>query len=256
MFETAVYFIYNQGMKKILSITLLLFFLCAAETYPNPFKEGNRLYMQGKYEEALQRYGEFIQKNPDRFEGFFNAGNALFRAERYEEAVGSYEKALEIKPKDEDAAHNLGVARERVKQQEKQGKNQNNKKNENQQQQSDAGKGQNQQNKANEGQKGQDDRGVTEEEKQAAEQAAAEKRKEAAKEALGITDDEIQALLNRMQKQEEQTRAQMKQQEKMRNTDDIFSMDPWERMEYMRRMMEDPFGQHRQRKGDDREKDW
>ena len=109
-------------------------------------EEGNRLYRDGAYEDALRAYTEGLAEAPDRpelqydlgntlyrkgdFSGAadaysralgpkapsldgaaaYNLGNALFRQERYEDAVRQYRRALKADPTDADARRNLELA--------------------------------------------------------------------------------------------------------------------------------------------------
>ncbi|PYV00355.1 MAG: hypothetical protein DMG10_21435 [Acidobacteria bacterium] len=109
-------------------------------------KEGNRLFGQGKYEEAQKAYLEAQAEAPDRPEllynlgntlikqkryeqalqalrqaisrgdkglqasGWFNMGNALFEAGNFGDSAQSYIQSLRLNPADRDAKHNLELA--------------------------------------------------------------------------------------------------------------------------------------------------
>jgi Ca-activated chloride channel family protein len=53
-------------------------------------EEGNLLYREGRYEEALARYAEALSEAPDSPILHYNLGNALFRLGRLEDAVREY----------------------------------------------------------------------------------------------------------------------------------------------------------------------
>jgi Ca-activated chloride channel homolog len=116
-------------------------------------EEGNRLYQEKKYSEALKRYTEAQLEAPDSPQLHYNLGNVFFRQgevdkareeyrralaaadasldpravynlgntffnqQQYQEAVQAYQRALKLSPKDMDAKRNLELALLRMKQQ-------------------------------------------------------------------------------------------------------------------------------------------
>ncbi len=119
-------------------------------------EEGNRLYRQKKYAEALKRYMEAQLEAPDEPRLHYNLGNVLFRQgesakardefaralasadpsldpsaiynlgntffsqQKYQEAVSAYQRTLKLNPKDLDAKRNLELALLRMRQQKEQ----------------------------------------------------------------------------------------------------------------------------------------
>ncbi len=113
------------------------------ETASGSVRKANKLYVEGKYEEALKEYKAAQVNSPDderimlnmgnaqyklghydealsgyamsagnadpkiRAQSYYNAGNSLYRIGKLEEAVDQYRKALENDPNDEDAKYNL-----------------------------------------------------------------------------------------------------------------------------------------------------
>lgn len=59
------------------------------------FEEGNQLFEQGKFQEAVAKYREFLEKQPTIYQVNINIGNALKEACEYEEAIAAYETVLE-----------------------------------------------------------------------------------------------------------------------------------------------------------------
>ncbi len=116
-------------------------------------KEGNRLFGQGKYEEAQKSYLEAQAEAPDRPELLYNLGNTLIKQKRYEQALQalrqavsrgdkglqtsawfnmgnalfeaghfgdsaqSYIQSLRLNPADRDAKHNLELAMKKMEEQ-------------------------------------------------------------------------------------------------------------------------------------------
>ena len=145
----------------------------AAQAGRADVQEGNRLYREGRYDEAHEKYLEALRDAPDspviRFndanalyqsdefaravdayrgaieaadpvleaQAWYNLGNALYRQQQLEGALEAYKEALRRNPGDTDAKHNLEVALEQLQQQEQQ---------QQQQQQSDDSEDQDQEN--------------------------------------------------------------------------------------------------------------
>lgn len=149
-----------MNMKNIKQTIVLLIFLLAPSAASNAAstasknKEGNRLFSQGKYEDAEKAYLEAGTKDPGRPEllynlgnslvkqnkhdqglqalhqaankgdkkiqqnSWYNAGNALFAKGDFKDSSQAYIQALRIDPKDGDAKHNLELALRKLKQQE------------------------------------------------------------------------------------------------------------------------------------------
>ncbi len=58
--------------------------------------EGNRLYNQGRYAEALKKYGEAIERRPDVPEIYFNMADAYLRLGQNEKADAAWAKYLSL----------------------------------------------------------------------------------------------------------------------------------------------------------------
>jgi Ca-activated chloride channel family protein len=133
-------------------------------------EEGNRLYKQKKYDEALKRYTEAqleapdapqlhynlgnvffkkgdVEKARDEYRralasaepgldplSVYNMGNTFFSQQQYKDAVSSYQRALKLNPTDADAKRNLELALLKMKQQQQKQQQQGDKKKEDQQQ--------------------------------------------------------------------------------------------------------------------------
>jgi Ca-activated chloride channel family protein len=73
---------------------------------------GNTLIKQKKYDQALQALGQAVSQGDTGLQArsYYNVGNALFDMGRLKEAAQSYIQALRINPADQDAKHNLELA--------------------------------------------------------------------------------------------------------------------------------------------------
>jgi Ca-activated chloride channel family protein len=237
-------------MKKITIITLFIFVITAA-CFANSFKDGNKLYLDGKYQDALSRYQQFIQKNPDYYEGYFNAGDALFRQEQYDGALNMYKKAQELNPKDPDIQYNIDVTQKKLSQKAK-GKSQKEDQNKSQgkngqQDQSQNSKGKSQKGDQGQGQQANKEQGTGNQKQGTSNQ----------KPPSGMTADEVQALLNQKQNQEKQLQGYFgKQYRNQSQAPDLMNMSPEQIMQYMQDRMMNPNAQPPQKSGQGEKKDW
>jgi len=102
-----------------IKVTILSLFLLVASTIVNAQPEnaaiakGNKLYKEGKFEEAITAYEQALQQNPENVTAKYNLAAARFRNSKFEEAQKEYEEVLE-KTSDsklkEKATYNNGVA--------------------------------------------------------------------------------------------------------------------------------------------------
>ena len=129
----------------LLMVTALIYCLaisdvCSIDTFfLTADQQGQRLYRQGKYEDAgknfnnpqwravsLFRAGDFKQaaalySGVSSAEGAFNHGNSLVMLGKYEDAIKSYDRALSQKPDWEDAQINRKIAVARAEKIKKEG---------------------------------------------------------------------------------------------------------------------------------------
>lgn len=79
------------------------------------FQAANKLYQEGQYEQALEKYGEIILSGFESADLYYNMGNAAYRSNSIGHAILYFEKTLKLDPAHEDAANNLEfVSRYRV----------------------------------------------------------------------------------------------------------------------------------------------
>ena len=86
------------------SAVTLLIFACGNKSS----QEGDQLFSQGKYEEAITQYTQYIEYNPDDIKSIYNRGRAYEELGQYEKSMADYEKALEVDPKNVNALMSIG----------------------------------------------------------------------------------------------------------------------------------------------------
>lgn len=129
-------------------LLVLLFVVCLSSTasagfFLNDNQEAMRLYNQGKYQQAAEKFkdrpwrGSSLYKNGDYaqaaefFSGnddvemLYNYGNALAKNGQLEEAVKAYEEVLQKNAEHEDAKFNLEYIKQQQQQQQQQNQNDN-----------------------------------------------------------------------------------------------------------------------------------
>jgi len=99
-----------------ISFALILPGVSFARSATASVKDGNKLYHQGKYDEALKHYNEAALNKPDSDVVNFDIGTALYQKQDYEKAIDAFNKALlsdnhEI---EEKAAYNIGNCKYRM----------------------------------------------------------------------------------------------------------------------------------------------
>lgn len=82
-----------------------------AQTADQLFAEGNTLYKDGKYEQAIMRYDSIIAQQKVSSELYYNLGNCYYKLNKVAPAIYHYEKAIQLDPLNEDAANNLVFAK-------------------------------------------------------------------------------------------------------------------------------------------------
>lgn len=75
------------------------------------FDQGNNLYNQGKYTEAIAAYETIIDNGQHSSELYYNLGNAYYKLNSIAPSIYYFEKALKLNPKDKDIQNNLAFAK-------------------------------------------------------------------------------------------------------------------------------------------------
>jgi Ca-activated chloride channel family protein len=102
-------------MKKLIiyilfCLTLVIFSSnISASSVPGGVDEGNKLYEQGKYDEAVEKYSEARNESPDSDIANFNLGAARYKKGQYREAIEAFTRALNTEDREieEKAVYNM-----------------------------------------------------------------------------------------------------------------------------------------------------
>lgn len=99
-------------MKAVFFIISFLFTsLVIADQGPSLFEEGNALYNEGKYAEAIDKYMAILESEKHSADLYFNLGNAHYKLNNIAPSIYYYEKALQLDPNDKDINNNIAFAR-------------------------------------------------------------------------------------------------------------------------------------------------
>lgn len=94
-------------------IYILLFALSNVMIAQNTtlFEQGNTLYNDANYIEAIHKYEAIIDNGKHSSELYFNLGNAHYKLNHIAPSIYYYEKALRLSPNDKDIQNNIAFAR-------------------------------------------------------------------------------------------------------------------------------------------------
>lgn len=98
-------------MRVFLVIFILCFGLLGFSQNPTLFEQGNTLYNEGKYEEAIEKYEAVLNTKQHSAELYFNLGNSHYKLNNVAPCIYYYEKALQLKPNDKEIKNNMSFAR-------------------------------------------------------------------------------------------------------------------------------------------------
>ena len=108
-------------MKKVILVLAIFCFppslvmaKSAGFSKEESFSLANLVLADGKYDEAIKRYGKIEEMgivNPDVY---YNMGNAYYKAGKTGLAILYYEKSLKLSEKGDDVRYNIAVAKERL----------------------------------------------------------------------------------------------------------------------------------------------
>lgn len=96
------------------------------ENIAAPYNLGNAYYTNESYTEAFGRFkeaGEIATEKSSKHRAYHNMGNVYMKNKEYEKAVEAYKEALRNDPTDEETRYNLALAKEMLKKQQQDQKN-------------------------------------------------------------------------------------------------------------------------------------
>ncbi len=97
-------------MKHIFYIAIILISTLSLAQNKTLFDQGNSLYNEGKFQEAITTYERILDSENHSAQLYFNIANAYYKMNRIAPSVYYYEKALQLTPNDNDIKNNLSFA--------------------------------------------------------------------------------------------------------------------------------------------------
>ncbi|MBD3184552.1 tetratricopeptide repeat protein [Candidatus Poribacteria bacterium] len=91
-----IIFLWKSGKADVLIIFLCMFFVAWINPLADKIEDGNRLFKEGQYDEALTKYTEVMIDSPNSPYAHFNIGSSHYKKENYDEAVKSFSKAASL----------------------------------------------------------------------------------------------------------------------------------------------------------------
>lgn len=73
-------------------------------------KQGNALFFESRYDDAVNSYDRAIQLNPELYEAWFTKASTLMLLQRYDEATSAYQFSTQLKPNSYEAWAGQGTA--------------------------------------------------------------------------------------------------------------------------------------------------
>lgn len=98
-------------MKTIFYILSFLFSTLLVAQNQSLFEEGNALYNEGKYAEAIDKYMAILETENHSVDLYYNLANAHYKLSNIAPSIYYYEKALQLNPDDTDIKNNIAFAR-------------------------------------------------------------------------------------------------------------------------------------------------
>ena len=97
-------------MYNMFKLFLILFFLNAQSQVEVVFDEGNALYNQGNYTEAIEKYTSIIDNGSESAELYYNLGNAYYKINDIANSIFYFEKSLLLDPNNNETVNNLSFS--------------------------------------------------------------------------------------------------------------------------------------------------
>jgi tetratricopeptide (TPR) repeat protein len=99
-------------MKNLIYSVVFILWLPSvfAQSIENTFKQGNTLYNNEQYTEALNHYQKVLDEGMHSANLYFNMGNAHYKLNHIAESIYYFEKALLLDPNNDEVKNNLAFA--------------------------------------------------------------------------------------------------------------------------------------------------
>ena len=97
-------------MYNMFKLFLIIFFLNAQSQVEVVFDEGNALYNQGNYTEAIEKYTSIINNGSESAELYYNLGNAYYKINDIANSIFYFEKSLLLDPNNNETKNNLSFS--------------------------------------------------------------------------------------------------------------------------------------------------
>ena len=94
---------------------IMLVVAVSARASSSHWEAGNKAYIDGNYEKAIEEYSVIIDGGEYSMKLYYNLANAYFKLGKMGKAILYYNKALRIAPSQEDIRHNLALAEAQTK---------------------------------------------------------------------------------------------------------------------------------------------
>lgn len=101
-------------MKKLITYIICLVAFVSIHAQDTRFENGNTLFSEEKYAEAIEVYNEILDSGVESAEVYYNLGNSYYKSSNLPEAILNYERALLLSPNDKDVKYNLEMANMQV----------------------------------------------------------------------------------------------------------------------------------------------
>tara|TARA_B100000809_G_scaffold266892_2_gene332634 strand:- start:7383 stop:8039 length:657 start_codon:yes stop_codon:yes gene_type:complete len=96
-----------------------------AAYFKSAFNLGNALYVQKNYKEAIPQYELAVKGTNNKIEkaaAYHNIGDAHMEEKEYDKAIAAFKNSLRENPNDDETRYNLALAKEKKKQKEEEDK--------------------------------------------------------------------------------------------------------------------------------------
>ncbi|PWI30571.1 ion channel protein [Flavobacteriaceae bacterium LYZ1037] len=98
-------------MKNLIYIFAFLLSISAFAQNTSWFEQGNALYNEGDFEQAILKYETILENGEHSAELYFNLANAHYKLNHIAPSIYYYEKALQLAPNDKEIKNNAAFAR-------------------------------------------------------------------------------------------------------------------------------------------------